>query len=72
MPRKLSAEAKAEIAAAVAIIKSDRTGTPPADPTPPKDGAPPPPKPPKAKDEPKPEVKRGLFWGDRLHQGSPE
>lgn len=70
MGKKLSEAAKAEIAAAIAIIKSDR-GTP-TDPTPPKEGDPPPPKPPKAKDEPKPEIKRGLFWGDRLHQGAPE
>jgi len=67
---RLSDAARAEIAAAVKIVREDKAKTvPPKDPkvpVPPKDGEPPPPKDPKT-EEPPP-AKRGIFWGNRLHE----
>lgn len=74
-PYALTDEARAEIAAAVAIVREDRFEQfvrgrlqGPASDKSPKPGDPPPPK----TDDgsgPKPE-KRGLFWGDRLNEQS--
>lgn len=68
---QLSDEAKAEIAAAIAIVREDRfekfvrgTIKPPTDPAAPGAGDPPPPKPGDPVTPPGDVKKRGLYWGE--------
>lgn len=72
-PWELTDEAKAEIAAAIAIVREDRFErfvrgrlSGPSSDTDPKAGDPPPPKPgdPVPSDPSNPVKKRGLYWGD--------